>query len=420
MEQSTVSHVLKSSPSPARRNRPVRVAYFVSHPIQYQAPLLRRIAQEPDIEMKTFFCSDVSVRGYRDEGFGVHVQWDTPLLEGYEHEFLPGFREGERLGFARPLNWGFFQRLRRGRFDAVWVFGYNRLASLQAIFAANLLRIPVMIRTDSNLFSPVRPKRTLLAKSILARLLKPAITSVLSAGHANTKYWQHYFGRDFPIFTMPYAVDNDFFQRKSLEAAPRREEFRREMGLEPGRPVILYAAKFHDWKRGIDLIEAFIRLAPAPGVDPPAYLLLAGDGAERANLEARVRSSGLSSIRFLGFRNQTELPPLFDLCDIFVLPSHREPWGLIVNEVMNAGRPIIVTDTVGCQSDLVQNGLNGFVYPACDVQALSDCLARLLGDPALRASMGENSLRLIQQFSFEQNVAGLRQALAHAVPGFAA
>jgi glycosyltransferase involved in cell wall biosynthesis len=249
--------------------------------------------------------------------------------------------------------------------------------------------------------------------------MKPAITSVLSVGDANTEYWQHYFGKDFPIFTLPFAVDNDFFQQKSREAALRREEFRCEMGLEPGRPVILYAAKFQTWKRCIDLVEAFIRLAPAPGVDPPAYLLLAGDGAERANLEARVRSSGLSGIRFLGFRNQTELPPLFDLCDIFVLPSHGEPWGLIVNEVMNAGRPIIVTDKVGCQSNLVQDGLNGFVYPAFNVEALSNCLARLIEDPALRTSMGENSLRLIQQFSFEQDVAGLRQALAHAVPGFA-
>jgi glycosyltransferase involved in cell wall biosynthesis len=219
---------------------------------------------------------------------------------------------------------------------------------------------------------------------------------------------------------MPYAVDNDFFRRKALEAAPRREEFRRELGLDPGRPVILYASKLQTRKRCIDLVEAYIRLSPLPGVDPPAYLLIVGDGEERTALEARVRESGLGSIRFLGFRNQTELPRFYDLCDLFVLPSYNETWGLIVNEVMNAGRPIIVTDQVGCQPDLVHDGLNGFVYPAFDVDRLSQCLRRLVDDSGVRATMGENSLRIIQQYSFEQDVIGLRKALAVSVPGFEA
>src|ERR1700749_4363614 len=103
-------------------HRKVRLAYFVSHPIQYQAPLLRRIALEPDIDLTVFFASDISVRGYKDSGFGVHVEWDVPLLKGYKYEFLPRVRDGERLGFARPLNWGIFSRLRKGRFDAAWVF----------------------------------------------------------------------------------------------------------------------------------------------------------------------------------------------------------------------------------------------------------------------------------------------------------
>ena len=70
--------------------RPLRLAYFVSHPIQYQAPLLRRIASEPDIDLKVFFSSDMSVRGHIDPGFGVNVKWDVPLLAGYRHEFLSG------------------------------------------------------------------------------------------------------------------------------------------------------------------------------------------------------------------------------------------------------------------------------------------------------------------------------------------
>ena len=90
----------------------VRLAYLVSHPIQYQAPLLRRIAQEPDIELTVFFGSDFSVRGYRDEGFGVDVKWDVPLLDGYRHEFLPRIRDTATVSVGSPMNYGILSRLR--------------------------------------------------------------------------------------------------------------------------------------------------------------------------------------------------------------------------------------------------------------------------------------------------------------------
>lgn len=417
MQSPSTSRTVEVQPSSATA-KVARLAYFVSHPIQYQAPLLRRIAQEPDIDLTVFFSSDLSVRRYKDSGFGVHVQWDIPLLEGYKYEFLPRIREGDGLTFAQPLNWGIFNRLRKGRFDAVWVFGYNRLASLQAIFAARMLGIPVILRAESNLDNPVRTRTARVFKRILFVALRNSTDCVVPIGSRNRQYWEHHFGPDFPSFTMPYSVDNDFFQRRTREAAPQRERFRQQLGLEPGRPVILYASKLETRKRCIDLVEAYIRLAPWPGTDPDAYLLIVGDGEERANLEARVRESGLASIRFLGFRNQTELPPLYDLSDVFVLPSYYETWGLIVNEVMNAGRPVVVTDQAGCQPDLVQDGVNGFVYPPFNVDALARCLRKLVDNPGLRATMGENSLRIIRQHSFEQNVEGLRNALARVVPGW--
>ena len=379
--------------------------------------MLRRIAQEPDIDLTVFFSSDHSLREFHDAGFGTRIRWDVPLVEGYKHEFLPRWRDTDRLSFARPLNWGIFGRLRRGRFDAVWVFGYAQLFCLHAILAAYLLRIPVILRAESNLHDHARSKMALFAKSTLAALLRPAVRCATPIGKANAQYWKHYFGEDFPQFPTPYAVDNEFFRSRVLEATPRREELRRELGLVPNRPVILFASKLQTRKRCIDLVEAFLRLAPAPGVAPPAWLLIVGDGEERAHLEARARESGSSGIRFLGFRNQTELPGFYDLCDIFVLPSVDETWGLIVNEVMNAGRPIIVTDQVGCQPDLVHEGLNGFVYPAGNVDALADCLRRLIDDPALRESMRENSLRLIRQYSFEEDTEGLRDALSLIIRG---
>src|SRR5579862_4772779 len=101
---------MASLPSGTIKNK-VRLAYLVSHPIQYQAPLLRRIAQEPDIDLTVLFGSDFSVRGYKDEGFGVGVKWDVPLLDGYRHVFLPALRESQTVSVTSPLNYGIVREL---------------------------------------------------------------------------------------------------------------------------------------------------------------------------------------------------------------------------------------------------------------------------------------------------------------------
>jgi hypothetical protein len=103
MSVSVVAESSKTGTGKSLREK-VRLAYLVSHPIQYQAPLLRRIAQEPDIDLTVFYGSDFSVRGCKDEGFGVGVKWDIPLLDGYRYEFLPSLRDNATVGMATPLN----------------------------------------------------------------------------------------------------------------------------------------------------------------------------------------------------------------------------------------------------------------------------------------------------------------------------
>jgi glycosyltransferase involved in cell wall biosynthesis len=393
----------------------LRLAYFVSHPIQYQAPLLRRIAKEPDIELKVFFSSDRSVRGYVDEGFGVTVEWDVPLLEGYSSSFLPRWLEdGSQPGFWRPLNFGIFETLERGRFDAVWTHGYSTANSLRVISSAAMLGIPVLLRAESHLHDRARSLPKLLAKDCFFRALRSQIAAVLAIGQANAHYWRHYLGDDMPIFRMPYAVDNDFFQCCAAKAAPGREALRRQLGLETGRPVILFASKLQERKRCTDLIAAHARLP-----QPRPYLLIVGDGEERQRLEQQATSGPDSrSVRFLGFRNQTELPRYLDLCDVFVLPSRHEPWGLVVNEAMNAGRAVVVSEDVGCQEDLVREGVTGAVFPAGDVDGLTAAIERVLAPSVRAAKMGARGRELISQYSFEQDVAGLREALAFCVSGF--
>lgn len=398
---------------PSRR---VRLAYVVSHPIQYQAPLLRRIALEPDIDLTVLFGSDLSTRGYKDQGFGVEVAWDTPLLEGYRSRFLPALHDPGTVTATTPLSRSLSSALRHSdgspAFDAAWVHGYASVNSLRAILAANALGMPVLLRAESWTGDRPRSALKLGAKSLFLRGLRPLIAATLPIGSQNQSYWAKYFGENMPQFPMPYAVDNIFFAERTREARSRVVELRQQLGLEPSRPVILFASKLQERKRAEDLIEAFRTLGQtAPAASRP-YLVIVGDGEERARLESLCARTGLRDVSLAGFRNQTELPAFFALADVFVLPSRHEPWGLIVNEAMAAGCPVIVSSEVGAAADLVTDGVEGFVFPAGNVHALAAALYAALRDPERLAAMGAAAARRIASWDFEADVRGLRSALA--------
>jgi glycosyltransferase involved in cell wall biosynthesis len=280
------------------------------------------------------------------------------------------------------------------------------------MIAAKLLGIPLLLRAEGTLIDHPRSNLRLAVKRFYFSIARYFIHAVLPIGTLNRDYWAHYLGANFPSFMVPYAVDNAYFQTMTAMSSRSRDEFRQQLNLEQDRPVILYASKLMNRKRCIDLIDAFLEIKPAPGGKRP-YLLIVGDGSERAACEAKVRSAGEPSVRLLGFQNQSQLPRFFDLCDVFVLPSVHEPFGLIVNEVMNAGKTIIVSDEVGCQRDLITDGVNGKVFPAGNIEALCVALVSVLRDEQGRREMGSRSLKRINLWSFEEDIQGLRQALQY-------
>jgi glycosyltransferase involved in cell wall biosynthesis len=393
---------------------PVRVAYVVSHPIQYQAPLLRRIAREPDIALTVFYGSDFSVRGYKDQGFGVDVSWDIPLLDGYTSEFLPALRDTGTVSATSPISRGLRRRLMNTdgspAFDAMWVHGYASVNALQSILAAKRVGIPVLLRAEGWLGDRERSAWKLALKQLFFATLCNSVDAVLPIGTRNAEYWQHYFGDAVPQFMMPYAVDNDWFANRTAGAEPQAVALRTELQLEAGRPIILFASKLQTRKHADHLVAAYARfLVDHPGSAKP-YLVIVGDGEERTHLEAQCRELHLGGVRFAGFRNQTELPTFFNLADVFVLPSQHEPWGLIVNEAMASGCAVIVSSDVGSHVDLVTDGVEGCVYPVGDIAALTQALSRELANAH---TMGDAARARMTTWSFEQDVQGLRAALAH-------
>lgn len=381
----------------------IRLAWLATHPTQYQAPLLRTIAKSPGIDLTAIFFSDFSTRNYVDREFGRAVEWDVPLLEGYRHEFLRRGDQKNGISFFRPRLSGLKERLTREYFDAVLVQGWNHYGYVEAAWRSQRAGLKVLLRCEAtdHVASSTGIKGKL--REVLVRFMLSQADQFLAIGTRNREFYLARGVAPERIGAMPYCVDNAYFRARA-EAADT-EALRNELGLEADRPVILYASKLIARKYGDNLLEAYARLpAPRP------YLLFIGDGELREPLVRRVEEGKLADVRFLGFRNQSELPTFYALADIFVLPSVNETWGLVVNEAMNAGCAIVVSDQVGSGADLVRNGDNGFVVPACNVNALTQALADTLTGGRYR-SMGQRSLESIAQWGVEANVAGLRSAL---------
>ncbi len=391
---------------------PVRLAYLVSHPIQYQAPLLRRIAAEPGIDLTAYFMSDFSVRSYRDPGFGVDFKWDVPLLEGYKSVVLEPAAEESDFGSLKPNCRNLASFLNPGSADVLWVHGYHQITLIRAILTARRNGLKVLVRSENQRQTAVRsPGLRGVAKELAVKRMLRLADGALAIGKLNREYYLSLGVPEARIFDMPYAVENARFIDSAERAAVTREEFRAELGLESGRPIVLFASKFQSRKRAGDLYDAFKALVDSQEQIAP-YLLYVGDGEDREALQGRIETDGLDSVKFYGFQNQTRLPRFLDLCDVFVLPSFTEPWGLAINEAMCASKCVIVSDQVGCGPDLVKDGVNGRVFPAGDVSALRECLLDVLSDPHRCRRMGLESKKIIEEHDFEADVRGLKAAIA--------
>ncbi|WPZ37245.1 glycosyltransferase family 4 protein (plasmid) [Thalassobaculum sp. OXR-137] len=383
---------------------PTRVAFLITHPIQYAAPLFRRIAGTPGLDLTVLYGSDLSSRGYYDPGFGREVAWDVDLLDGYRSVFLPTVGRTDVVDLWRPFVRGVGAALKEARSDWLVIHGYSRPSHLLAVLAARRAGVRVLIRDEATAISRDRGPAKRVFKRAFFAALDRLVDGYLAIGTLNAAYYRAMGIPYAKLFLMPYAVDNGYFRA----AAETREQTRSQLGLAPGTPVVLCAAKLQPRKNPDRLIAAFRRLE-TPAGSPAPQLLLAGDGEMR---DALVRqAAGDANIHFLGFQGQQDLVRLYAACDVFVLPSQYEPWGLVVNEAMSAGRAVVVSDRVGSAPDLVRQGENGFVYPVDDVPALTRALAKVCFTPGLAGAMGERSREIVAQWDIDADVRGLVRAV---------
>lgn len=377
-----------SSPS-----RKIRVAHLISHPIQYFVPLYRALANRPEIELTVYFFSVASLEQHAEPDFGGLVTWDIPLTGGY-HYVLRGDASRRALSHRpdwRP-NWGILRDLLRVRYDVIWLHGYANGNAWLATALGRFLGTPVLLRDEQTLLTP-RSVLKLRAKQLILPMLFRHVNG-LFIGMSNRAFFERYGAKK--TFRVSYGVDNDFFQQRRHQLAPLRTDIRSRFGILDSDPVVLFSGKFVDKKKPLLLVEAFQLVRR----DLKCHLLLVGDGPLRGQLEYEVERQAIPDVHFAGFLNQSEIASAYTAAEILVLPSaYQETWGLVVNEAMNFGLPIIVSDRVGCAADLVREAKNGFVFQSGDVGGLADAIRKLVASAELRATFGRQSENLIKSYS---------------------
>jgi glycosyltransferase involved in cell wall biosynthesis len=387
-----------------------KLAVLTQHPIQYHSPLYRRYNESERIDITVYYCSRRGVEAYSDEGLGgATVEWDRPLIEGYETHFLRNWSPQTPVedGFFSLVNPAIVSKLFGRDFDALSVHGHNFFTYHLAFAAARLTGLPLFYSSDTHLLLDRPPLKRALRKPLLT-LFYTQFQAFLSIGTKNREFYQAHGVPDEKIFHVPYTVDNEFFQSKALSGHERRE-FKRREGLDVDKPVILYVARLTERKRPGDLLEAFEQAA---GSGLEAQLVYVGDGDIRGEMQRRAaKSSFADDINFMGFRNQSELPAWYSLADVFVLPSENEPWAVVVNEAMNGGTPVLATSDVGAAHDLVEPGKTGYMYEPGDVDQLGDYLQQTLADPEALARMGTAARQRISEWSYDEAVEGMERAL---------
>jgi len=371
---------------------PYRVAVITGPPAPYREPVFAELASRAGIELKVFHAST----GHADLGWQA-----TPSSKrAYDHVFLENYmpERGRRLPAVGYLSLGLPAELTTFRPDYLIVYGYNQLSQWLAFRYAMTHHVPFALRSDSNVhLDRSETWQSSIRRRLLHQLVRRA-HAVLPVGSANRMYWEKYGAEESQIFMAPYAIDNQ-----------------KVAGLVGERPIpdpsaplrLLYIGRLLP-RKGVDLLlEAF-----NPFVETnPATLTIVGDGPERARLESMQTPKAREQTKWRGKLPNEEAMRSMREADLFVLPSRYEPWGLVVNEAMAAGLPVVAHREVGSAIDLIEDTVHGWILPHLSADAIHDAMNDAARDREHLAQMGEMARARVQDWSVRRTVDGMVAAV---------
>ncbi|MBE9175012.1 glycosyltransferase family 4 protein [Synechocystis salina LEGE 06155] len=387
-----------------------RIAVIASHPIQYYAPLFRWANQEQNLTLKVFYLWNFGITDQVDQGFKQTLKWDIPLLDGYDFEFVPNVSQDpgthHTFGLQNPA---LTQRIFSFKPDIILLTAsYNYASIYQFLWQIRRLNIPIIFRGDSHRLIPETGIKARIKHLIISKIFQN-FDACLYVGKANYDYFRFHGIKSNQLFFTPHAIDNQRFTI-TAEISSQAQGWKQQLGIPLDNKIILFAGKFEDKKRPLDLLKAFVQANLTK-----VSLLMVGAGNLELKIQEFVRHQPHFGDRlfFAPFQNQSLMPRTYAVADLFVLPSYGsgETWGLAINEAMAMGLPVIVSSHVGCGPDLVKPYENGLIFEAGNINALTECLREAMQDSDRLKAWGKTSQTIIVNYSYANIIKGLKEAI---------
>jgi len=370
-----------------------KLAIISTHPIQYNAPLFALISESKIIQTKVFYTWSQSQKSVEDRDFQQTIEWDIPLLEGYEYEFVSNHSKDPGIHHFRGLvNPELIKRIKSWNPDGILVYGWNFHSHLKTMrYFKN--RVPIYFRGDSTLLDERSGIKKILRR-IFLKWVYYHVDAAFYVGENNKAYFKTHGLKSGELFFAPHAIDNIRFDPDLNKQREKAAKMRENLGVKPDERIFLFVGKFEPKKDPVTLIRAFNEIN-----HNKTHLVMVGNGPEYTQI-AKIASRN-DCIHLLPFQNQSKMPSIYQMADLLVLPSKGpgETWGLVVNEAMASGMPVLVSDMVGCNLDLVKDKGNGRIFTAGDINSLKSNLEFLAYSPELQ-HMGIRSKEIIKDWSF--------------------
>ena len=382
------------------------LAILTTHPIQYQVPIWKALAERGNVPFKVYYMSDQGLAARYDPGFGRQLAWDIDLVGGYEHEFIQ-VKTGQDQGsfWWLRLDRRFADKIKADGATILWTQGWQVAAYWQAVWLARSAGLRTWLRAETNLKSTGRGWTRLIKEPLLGGLLA-RIDRFLCIGEANRRFYLSRGIAASRLALAPYCVDNARFARESERLKSQRSDLRAKWNVPEDAFCVLFVGKLVAKKRPLDVVTA-VAIAQAREPDRRIHVLFVGTGEllEQVRISCHVAydfdasSVGSAtedgtdgrhkvSASLAGFLNQQQIAEAYVAADCLVLPSEgTETWGLVVNEAMACGLPAVVSDACGCSDDLVVPFRPDLCFEAGNSSAFANALLSCIADPPSAVSV---------------------------------
>ena len=369
------------------------IKYILSHPIQYQVPLIKFLNNK--IKIKVSYRLNTVTKKYFDREFNKKIILDKNLLSGYNYDFLKYYGPN-RLSSIFPITNDFIKKNLLDETKIVWVHGIKNWYNLILIILSYFYNKRVFVRDEFNNIKK-RSLSNILMNKIFYSFIDNFIDCYLSIGKENRKAYIDFGIDKKKIYHVPYVVNNDFFYIKNKK---KNKKF-----------VILFTGKLSH-RKGCDILLNSINLLNENNnFKKDSEIIIIGDGILKEELINYKKKKKLVNVKFLGFKNQTVIKKFYKRSNLFVMPSRDENWGLAINEAMAAKNAIIASNKVGAASDLLKNNYNGYIFKNNDYKDLSKKIYKTFLDKKKTIRFGENSFKIISKWSFYECYKGIDKAI---------